>query len=37
MFRGLAAWSISGQHLFKYEEVVKAGRYLVVARGSPMR
>lgn len=32
---GLAAWSISDQHILKYEESVRAGSYLVVAHGSP--
>jgi hypothetical protein len=31
---GLAAWGISKQHILKYEEVVKAGKFLVVAHGS---
>jgi uncharacterized membrane protein len=31
---GLAAWGISKQHILKYEEVVKAGRFLVIAHGS---
>jgi hypothetical protein len=31
---GLAAWGISKQHILKYEEVVKAGQFLVVAHGS---
>jgi hypothetical protein len=31
---GLAAWGISKQHILKYEEVVKAGQYLVIAHGS---
>jgi hypothetical protein len=32
---GLAAWGISKQHILKYEEVVKAGKFLVIAHGSP--
>ena len=31
---GLAAWGISKQHILKYEEIVKAGKFLVVAHGS---
>src|SRR5262245_16484873 len=31
---GLAAWGISKQHILKYEEVVKAGKFLAVAHGS---
>src|SRR5262245_22738599 len=31
---GLAAWGISKQHILKYEEVVKAGKFLVVAHGT---
>jgi hypothetical protein len=31
---GLAAWGISKQHILKYEEVVKGGKFLVVAHGS---
>ena len=31
---GLAAWGVSKQHILKYEESVKAGKYLVVAHGS---
>ncbi len=31
---GLAAWGISKQHILKYEEVVKGGKYLVIAHGS---
>ena len=30
---GLAAWGISKQHILKYEELVKAGKYLVIAHG----
>jgi uncharacterized membrane protein len=32
---GLSAWGISKQHILKYEEVVKAGKFLVIAHGSP--
>jgi uncharacterized membrane protein len=32
---GLAAWGISKQHILKYEEVVRAGKFLLVAHGSP--
>ena len=32
---GLAAWGISKQHILKYEETVKAGKYVVVAHGGP--
>ena len=32
---GLAAWGIGKQHILKYEETVKAGKYVVVAHGSP--
>jgi uncharacterized membrane protein len=31
---GLAAWGISKEHILKYEEVVKGGRFLVIAHGS---
>jgi uncharacterized membrane protein len=31
---GLAAWGISKQQILKYEEVVKAGKFLVIAHGS---
>src|SRR5262245_39824471 len=31
---GLAAWGISKQHILKYEEIVKAGKFLVIAHGS---
>src|SRR5262245_4424374 len=31
---GLAAWGISKQHILKYEEVVRAGKFLVIAHGS---
>lgn len=31
---GIAGWGISRQHILKYEEAVKAGKYLVIARGS---
>jgi len=31
---GLSAWGISKQHILKYEEVVKAGKFLVIAHGS---
>jgi uncharacterized membrane protein len=31
---GLAAWGVSKQHILKYEEVVKGGKYLVIAHGS---
>jgi hypothetical protein len=34
IFRGLAAWGISRHHILKYQEVVKAGNYLVVAHGT---
>ena len=32
---GLAAWGISKKHILKYEEAIKAGKYVVVAHGSP--
>jgi hypothetical protein len=36
---GLLGWlmslGISKQHILKYEQHVKAGKYLVIARGSP--
>jgi hypothetical protein len=32
---GLAAWGIGKQHILKYEQTVKAGKYVVVAHGSP--
>jgi hypothetical protein len=35
IFSGLAAWGISKQHILKYQDVVKAGKYLVVAHGTP--
>ena len=31
---GLAAWGISKQHILKYEETIKAGKYVVIAHGS---
>jgi uncharacterized membrane protein len=31
---GLAAWGISKQQILKYEEIVKAGKFLVIAHGS---
>src|SRR5262249_49478980 len=38
-FTGVLGWlaslGISKQHILKYEESVKAGRYLVIAHGSP--
>jgi hypothetical protein len=35
---GLAGWGVSIQHLLKYiiEEHLKAGKYLVIAHGSPV-
>jgi len=30
----LASWGVSKQHIIKYEDHVKSGRYLVVAHGS---
>jgi hypothetical protein len=32
---GLAAWGIGKKHIIKYEETVKAGKYVVVAHGEP--
>lgn len=32
---GLMGWGISKQHIIKYEEVVRGGKFLVVAHGSP--
>jgi hypothetical protein len=32
---GLAAWGISKQHILKYQETIKAGKYVVVAHGAP--
>ena len=32
----LAGWGVSTQHILKYEEHLKAGKYLVIAHGSPM-
>ncbi len=32
---GLAAWGISKKHILKYEETIKAGKYVVVAHGTP--
>jgi uncharacterized membrane protein len=34
LLSGLAAWGISKQHILKYEEVVKGGKFLVIAHGS---
>jgi hypothetical protein len=31
----LAGWGVSTQHILKYEEHLKAGKYLVIAHGSP--
>jgi len=31
---GLAGWGISKQQILKYEEVVKAGKFLVIAHGT---
>jgi hypothetical protein len=31
---GIAGWGISKEHILKYEEVVKGGKYLVVAHGN---
>jgi hypothetical protein len=31
---GLLGWGISKRHVLKYEQAVKAGKYLVVAHGS---
>jgi hypothetical protein len=31
----LAGWGVSAQHILKYEEHLKAGKYLVIAHGSP--
>ena len=35
MFGWLASIGISKEHILKYEEIVKAGKYLVVAHGAP--
>jgi hypothetical protein len=34
LLSGLASWGISKQHILKYEEVVKGGKFLVIAHGS---
>jgi hypothetical protein len=31
---GLAAWGISKEHIIKYEETVKSGKYVVIAHGT---
>jgi hypothetical protein len=31
---GLLGWAVSRQHLLKYEEHLRAGKYLVIAHGS---
>jgi hypothetical protein len=31
---GLMGWAVSTQHLLKYEEHLRAGKYLVIAHGS---
>jgi hypothetical protein len=31
---GIAGWGISKEHILKYEEVVKGGKYLVAAHGN---
>ena len=31
----LAGWSVSTHHILKYEEHLRAGKYLVIAHGSP--
>jgi hypothetical protein len=35
IFGLLVGWGISKQHIIKYEELVKAGAYLVIAHGTP--
>jgi hypothetical protein len=35
VFGTLAGWGVSTQHILKYEEHLKAGKYLVIAHGSP--
>jgi hypothetical protein len=32
----LVGWGVSTQHILKYEEHLKAGKYLVIAHGSPV-
>lgn len=32
---GLMGWGISKQHIIKYEEVVRGGKFLVIAHGTP--
>jgi hypothetical protein len=32
---GIAGWGISKEHILKYEEVVKGGKFLVAAHGTP--
>jgi len=32
---GLVGWGVSTQHVLKYEEHLKAGKYLVIAHGGP--
>jgi hypothetical protein len=31
---GLMGWGVSKKHIIKYEEKIKAGKYLVIAHGS---
>jgi hypothetical protein len=35
VFGWLASLGISKQHILKYEESVRAGKYLVIAHGTP--
>lgn len=35
MLGALFGWGVSRQHILKYEERVKGGKYLVIAHGSP--
>lgn len=34
LLSGLASWGISKQHILKFEETVKGGKYLLIAHGS---
>jgi len=31
----IAGWGVSKEHILKYEEVIKGGKYMVVAHGQP--
>ena len=34
LLSGLTSWGISKQHILKFEETVKGGKFLVIAHGS---